>query len=324
MLIILEGVPAVGKSVVADRLSTRLRSEFPADTVEVWRNGAPREHPLDEYVTTLLGYRPRALRRDASGEPATPHGRHIICEGWHWAEAVHSAFHGRPTYLDTALLRYIEMFLCSRGALLVHLMGDELTSREHGDEIDMMRMRSGYQAMAQMSGMPVSTHHVEEAYLVDTILSDARNAEVKASVLNGLTTYVGASHSHTLLLGNARGRGIRDPRVPCFMPYPSTCGQYLMRALAGDAHTSHPGAMGMANALDVDDVGTIVSTVMPKRIITTGNVTRHVVNQIPEIFRTVGQHVTVMHPQYARRTIEADDSAWAYGQSIVWTLKHGV
>src|ERR1044072_5037413 len=97
LLIILEGPLGVGKSDLAERVSAEILRRYPSDTVEIRRPGIPRLHPLDEYVVTLLDYRPHR-------------NRHIICDGWHWAEVVYSTVFGRPSKLHTSVFQYIEMF----------------------------------------------------------------------------------------------------------------------------------------------------------------------------------------------------------------------
>lgn len=330
MLIILEGASGVGKSSVAEQLTDTIRSRWPRDTVEVWRPGVPYGHPLDTYVTPLLGYRPQAPRPDADGSLSPAH--HIICEGWHWAEAVYSQLFGRHTHLNTALLRYVELFLASRGAHLVHLIRDatditqDMRSRESDylSETDVSRMITGYMAVARLSALPAQECHVEDTHLVDSILAAARGHEVRASVLNPLTTYIGMPQVHTLVLGNTRGHGVRDARTPCFMPYPSTCGEFLMRGLAGLPHVRQIGTVGLANACDTDALSEILRIVSPRRILTLGDAARHALNiLVPDVARC-DAHVTVSHPQYARRDITASNAAMLYGQSIGWILKHGV
>lgn len=92
-----------------------------------------------------------------------------------------------------------------------------------------------------------------------------------------MTTYTGPLLVHTLILGNARGPGLRHPDSPAFIPYPSTCGAYLMRALAsitGRPEWPQIGLYGIANANDVDDLHPIVNAVQPERIIVLGSENR--------------------------------------------------
>jgi hypothetical protein len=137
-------------------------------------------------------------------------------------------------------------------------------------EIAIMRTITAYMGMSTLSTLRCEEMHVESLDLVSSIVSRAREREVAAMSLNNLTTYVGNPSVDTLFLGNVRGPGIRHELAPAFMPYPSTCGEYLMEALVCTDFGLTPRLGGIANAWDVDSLGEIIARVTPRRIVAFG------------------------------------------------------
>lgn len=282
MLIILDGPPGVGKSDLAEQLCAEIIRRHPQDTVEIRRQGIPRLHPLDEYVLPLLDYRPHreAHARQPDGSMVRTPARHIICDGYHWGEYVHSTVFGRATHLNTPVFHYVEMFLASRGAHIVSLvrdaedLADVATERGYGTpvspEVTMMRTISGFMGVSHLSALPAEEMHVETEDIVPAIVSRARAREAAAGSVENLATYVGPPQADTLVLGNVRGPGLRHELAPAFMPYPSTCGEFLMDALTYTDVGVAPRTFGIANAWDVDDLEEIVSAVAPRRIVALG------------------------------------------------------
>lgn len=139
MLIILEGVDCSGKSTLAQKIMTRLSLQ-PNTTVELLHRGPPKSHPVQEYMIPLSEYKPN-----------TSH--HIICDRWHWGEAVYPEILDRKSEMTSDLFRTIEQFLAERGAIVILLdppqadltarmntRGDELINVQH-----MIGIRQRYQ-----------------------------------------------------------------------------------------------------------------------------------------------------------------------------------
>lgn len=298
MLVIVEGPDCARKSTLVDALARELEREYPHDSVEVRRAAAPSGHPLDEYVTPLLDYRPHG-------------GRHVLCDRWHLGEVVYPAVFDRATRLDPAVLAYVELFLRSRGALLVVVTPpvDELLRclRTRGDplvdERQLVVAREGFVDAATRSSLPLIwlKDEVVAHELTYAVISEALTyASLAASPrLDDFVTYVGDVAPRTILLGDVRRTGSEPGDLrPAFMPYPATSGHYLLRAFAADAR--FPGArVGLANACDVDDVRALVARLAPREVVALGaNAARAVAGA-----RLGGWAAErrAPHPQYWRR-----------------------
>lgn len=303
MLLIVEGGDGVGKSTLVADVAEVLRTAYPDDTVELWRKGPPKSHPVDEYVIPLLTYRPGR-------------GHHIVCDRWHIGELVYPKIFGRQTAMTPGVLMYVELFLKSRGAYLAYLQ------RDHVDVIDTLTTRGddlvvndqaipillAFQRAYRSSTLPKSVSHVAQPNLAEWLVAEAARAELKAKSLNDFTTYVGPADPKLLLLGDVRGPRSVDPLDPAFAPYPATSGAYLMRALT--ATHWHPNtSVGIANACDVDSVADMLSVLRPNQVVTLG---ANSYRSTTLITTNVG---AVTHPQFMRRFYHHDHAA--YGLTIM-------
>jgi len=255
MLIILEGPDCSGKSTLASKLACELEKRFPDNTVTLLHKGPPEVHPLDEYETPLLDYRPQR-------------GHHIICDRWHWGESVYPTVLNRPTLMDDGVRLHIEMFLRSRGAIIVHVSAndrvlDQCISRRGDDLIEAGKghqLNELYEIVAMSSLLPIV--NVDGRHVIDdTIQAIIHRAGIESTAavkLNPFTTYIGPPSPRMLLIGDVRHHvdpdaSASDPR-PTFMPYQSTSGHFLTNALARHADIRELRSMGIVNACDVDDI----------------------------------------------------------------------
>lgn len=290
MLFLLDGVDGVGKSTLATRIAEYLHEHRPTETVEVWHAGKPTQHPLDEYVAPLIAYRPRTQR-------------HIICDRWHWGESVYPRVRDRDTQLNGWVNRYVELFLQSRGALGVHVWRDHAevqdVFRDRGEfvltETELTTTQRLFSETMRRSEIHKVTVRPDEVGVVEYLVAEASRAELRSRSLNGFTTYVGPSQVDTLVLGDVRGPGQRHVNGPAFMPYPSTSGAFLMRALYFQRVSDEN--VGIANACDVDSIADLVSITQPYNVVTLG---RNAYDAYVNLFGPddVG---AVPHPQYVRR-----------------------
>ncbi len=296
MLIIVEGPDGAGKTRLCDELEVRIRTRFHAiDSVVRISAGPPTRHPLDEYELSLLPYRPT--------------DRYVICDRWHIGEYVYPAVLGRCTSWNAAVGRHISMFLRSRGALVVLLNPpmQTLVDRVNLRGDDLVHVNQLAEISARYASLPIELRpdlrYEYSSPNADTVINTAMFAESTAFPLSQFVTYVGPPRPQLLLLGDTRGtddaraRLSRDPeslaarvnrRSPAFMPYPSTCGAFMLQYLG----TSD---VGLANACDVDDPALLVKVLKPERVVTLGRNAHRRLNELGV------PHGTVPHPQYIRR-----------------------
>lgn len=297
MLIILEGPDGAGKTTLAQELAAHL-SRTTSDDVEVWHADAPTRHPIAEYMVPLFSYRPGT-------------GRHVVLDRWHWGERVYPKVLDRLSQLGDAEWWSIEAYLRRLGALVVHCERD--TRQEYVDvyrergldatpdawqyaQLDRIRLeftRTGYR-----SQLP-TLMHVPGRFELDEIVARARELERCYRDLNEFTTYLGRLRPATLLLGETRNIvPERDPanRYPAFVPFSSSSGLYLLRALASLNSRSWIHSTGIANACDVDDVFTLWKTLGEPDVVALGVDAARALARIGDV-----PYGVVPHPQYVRR-----------------------
>lgn len=294
MLILFDGPDCVGKSTLAVQVTKDLeRGTGDESNVELIHKGPPTLHPLDEYVVPLLSYRPFR-------------GEHVVCDRWHWGEAVYPTVFDRATRFDDAVRYYTELFLMSRGAYVVHVTGPEdRTTRciEHrGDDLvnveSVRTMHSLFEDCERLSLNPfvrVDGHEVygRELEYMD-IIEHAGSFGRVAAKLSPFTTYVGPPTPKLLLLGDIRGKSMPscDDLRPAFMPYPNTSGHYLLTQLTRHLNITQLKHIGLANACDVDDAHRLWRTLGKPYTVTLG---RHATKSADW-----ADHSTP-HPQFVRR-----------------------
>ena len=283
MLIIVEGTDGTGKTTLIGELRELLEERGGA--VEVLHRGPPQEHPLVEYEDALHGYVPGA-------------GQHVLCDRWHLGELVYA-----PLYRDGSELggqrgagrRHVELFLQSRGALLVHLTADEdevhrrldvrgedYLKREHVGRT----LRAFSDAAKDALTWRVDVHSPYHPVSVPSLVTAAHEAEQQAAALAPFWGYIGHPRPDVLLVGdraNALGR-----QLP-FLPLNGACSSWLLDAL-------HPWTLrvGLVNAHE-EDVESLWIALGRPQVVALGREAQHVLR------RDLLPHGAVPHPQYARR-----------------------
>ena len=290
-------------------------------------SGPPKLHPLDEYERPLFAYRPNQHH-------------HIICDRWHIGELIYPTVLSRQTQMDLGIFQHIELFLQSRGAIMLHITqpSDILYKRivKRGDDLispDQVALtRTLFYDMTKISSLLYNTFMPSTrsgaqatqrtATHINQILSAAHTLERETRDLNSFVTYIGGANPFTLLLGDQRGSGTfalsqdqAEYHAPAFMPYSGTSGLYLMHALAPGLNQLDD-RIGIANANDVDDVNKLWHTLTYPEIITLG---QHAHNHLLDLRIP---HRQAPHPQWVRRFQHnrADDYA-AYildNEVITW------
>jgi thymidylate kinase len=310
LLIIVDGPDCAGKSTLVSALVDRLVGRFPGHFHTCFHKNPPTAHPLAEYVEPLLGYRP--------GQ-----GHHVVTDRWHWGEAVYPDLFDRPTRMDPGVWRYTEMFLRSRGAMVVYpqVEPEEMLRRymDRGDDlvsaVDMGRADQSFRALAVRSRLPVFRFRgdlVTLASRVETMINEAMVYEREASRLNFLETYVGPARVTHLLVGDERPPRM-DRDHPAFMPYAPRSGHFLLNALRG----RNLGSLGIVNANDVDSVGYTWEVVgRPDHVVALGRLASRRLDQAGIV------HSRVPHPQFVRRFYQRHRDE--YGLAIAEALSDKV
>lgn len=295
MLIILEGPDCTGKSTLATFIRTALEEFIPHQQIEMLHAGPPTRHPLDEYELPLFAYQPGT--------------RSVVVDRWHWGERVYPAVLRRSSRMNDAVWLHLELFMQSRGALVMHLTASttelRLRIRLRGDELitpDMMHaIRAGFmdcETRAINRFMRTSIMRPEFNNNPGRMLQKARSIirtaqalEVDCRALSNFVTYVGPPTPDVLLLGDVRGAPVPARLIdgPAFMPY-SASSLYLMQALV-QVRRKTTRTFGIANACDVDDPHELRHALMQPRIVALGENASRKFPKAPK----------VRHPQYWNR-----------------------
>jgi len=313
VIIIIEGTDGSGKSTLAQSIADAIRDANPNDTVVTLHAGPPEpnSHPLDLYERPLLNYRPGT-------------GHHLILDRWHIGEWIYPEVFGRPTLADTAAWRHIDLFLQSRGAILIHATPPVQTIvaniRKRGDDLVKVRQLQGihaaYSAMVRASHLPKIRYTVlGNPFVPGEAIRFARWAEGQVQPLRPFVTYVGRHRPRGLLLGDVRHE-LRDQARqlspdetreygPAFGPYLATSGHFLLSHLPYDLFRS---GIGLANACDVDNAEELWEALGRPATVALGK----------NAARCAPWARQVEHPQYIRRFHHK--SGAAYGQRIADAL----
>lgn len=242
MLIILEGPDGAGKTMLAREIQRQL---YGTDSVTVvLHKGPPKSDGFTEYLVPLDTYTPGR-------------GLNVICDRWHLGELVYPEIFNREPVLDRLQFGYLDLFLRSRGALLVHVTASygtlikRVRERESGESyLEVIQGCDGFgrsRSISTLPWYPVDTTVHQHEDLVETakrIIARAQATENGVKELAEFPNYAGPPRPDLLLLGDVRGKKRLD--IPtAFAPLSSSSGQYLHRAIDGEALAG--GRVGFAN-----------------------------------------------------------------------------
>lgn len=296
MLIILEGPDGAGKTVLAERLMSRIEATLsvPESPIYIHKKRPTEPTFLAEYLQPIADYVPRS-------------GRTLILDRWHLGELVYPEMTDRKTLATFVDFRYLEMFLRSRGAIIVHVSTSSATT------LQTIHERPGHEPLeervleqqASFSRAYKSTKLRRHSYdrnvddssgSVDVIIKIAQTAEYDTPMLNRNPTYVGPTHPAVVLLGDQRNVRAGHFEYPtAFVPEPATSGHFLMNGLP--KHWLEHGLFGFMNANEGHDVRIFDETFVQPRWVVLGREAEKALRDSAEI----DDFGVVPHPQYIRR-----------------------
>jgi thymidylate kinase len=286
LLITLEGCDGTGKSTLAESLADIAGSN--GIVVRMLHRGKPtHDDAFDEYELELLDYRPT-------------NNELVICDRWHWCEAIYGPKYRGRSMLDDAGLRHIDLFLRARGAVQVLLdMPPVIVQQrlaQRGDDMvevnDVPGIMDKYCVLAANVGRHVVWQDPNDRHAAESLFVMATLAGEQACDLPVTETYVGPCSPELLLVGETRGTGpARRDNLPAFVPRAATSGHYLLTTLE---RADVPPTYGLVNALE-DDVPALWHVLGHPHVVALGITAHH------ELERGRVPHGWVPHPQYVRR-----------------------
>lgn len=255
---------------------------------EVRHCGPLKAHPLNEYELPLADYRPG-------------NGQTIIYDRHYLGELIYGPIYRNTSALDDASTLHVELFLKSRGAVMVSLLHDKVTIAQRlndrgetflqPEHVD--RVIGSYRFMRHVVSLTSVNHDGDVTDgLIDDVLAAAEFEEAMCAELSWFRTYVGSPVPEILLLGETRGptSPLATGRHPsAFTPFSGSSGHYLLSALAQTRH-----ALGIANALE-DDVHALWQVLGCPKVVALGKAAQ------VECARAGVPHGSVPHPSWARR-----------------------
>ena len=309
MLIVVEGPDGAGKSTLVDKIArgvsngrtpcarrtgepyARLGNGLVYGDTQVLHRGPPERHPLEEYVLDLDGYDPR-------------YGDHVVCDRWHLGEPIYGKIYRDASVLAGAGLRYVDLYLRSRGGvtLVVNADADELERRlaERGDDYvnpkDLRRISEAYDKFEVDLTIDTTVAFDHAAGLArDAIEMAERRAKQAAVVFDATDRWLGEPIPDVLLVGDVTSprhlRGERPTYRTPFVPYPDGSGHALLGALPDPFWRT----VALVNQAEVE-LGDVWDALgRPPVVALGGNASRACADAFGS------RYAAVPHPQYVRR-----------------------
>lgn len=313
MLIVIEGCDGVGKTSLARDLCALVGAEYR-------HLSAPKRHPLEECVLDLDAYRP--------GD-----GKHVVVDRFHIGEMVYGPRYRGVSQLglpDGPAHRWIDLYLRSRGALLVHVFADletvvERVGQRGDDMVDVADLEQLLDAYVQALATPlcetvdVKVPGVQHTRMLDFIRVLAGGLEDDvAPVFDVTDRFLGFARPNVLYVGDETSPTHLNGKRPLyrapFVPYDNTSGYYLFEALPRRA-LQHA---AFVNSAEVDLVRVHEALGLPT-VVALG---RHAARALDA---ASVPYLETRHPQYVRRFHHSKLAAWGAhvaglveGKEVAW------
>lgn len=298
MFVILEGVDGAGKSSLAQELYLHPMMK----NCRLIHKGPPQtNHLLREYLADIAWYR-----------ADDPDESNVVCDRWHLGELVYPQLQrGRTSLATRETLGYLDLWLLSRGVLLVHVWADPMTvyrrRLNRGEAVvNVGEIHAEHDLFVRaVDAAPHPKLQVDTGAglsisdIATQVMLQAEAASMHVAPLARFTTYVGPRVPDVLLVGDERGPDRAGSRLysTAFVPLPHTSGSYLMRALPDDLLVA--GRVGLANVNESDDVVSLWDTLGQPPVVALGH------NAYDGCVRSGLTNATqvgaVPHPQWTRR-----------------------
>lgn len=296
MFLVLEGPDGAGKTSLSERLKDLLEHQW---WVRYGHCGPLTGDPLVEYELAFDDYDP--------GEDNT---HWVVQDRLHWGETVYGPLYRGGSKLTPAMFRHVELYLASRGAVMVHVTADletlERRQREKNEDFQLpehtRQVREQFQRRSTHSSIAVDFRTDElfdDSYEVRVLrlLERAAGRRYLARRYRHYPSYLGSLTPSTLLVGERRNTNSKT-RPDChaaFLPYPETSGAYLLDTLrlTSDNRFSDRN-LGIVNA---DELDATFAYTFPSvtRVVALGRYAEKVLSDLQV------EHRAVPHPQYVRR-----------------------
>lgn len=298
VFVILEGVDGAGKSSLAQELYRHPTMK----NCRLIHKGPPQtDHLLREYLAEIAWYR-----------ADDPSESNVVCDRWHLGELVYPQLQvGRASLATRETLAYLQLWLLSRGAVLVHVQASSTAIyRRRLERRELVVNTAAVQAECELFTRAFEMSHqrklqvhtdvgLSTSDLVKHVMLQAVSEMLHVAPLARFTTYVGPRVPDVLLVGDERGPDRAGSRLygTAFVPLPHTSGSYLLRALPDDLLMA--GRVGLANANENDDVVSLWDTLGYPPVVALGH--KAYDGCIRSGLTNVTQVGAVPHPQWTRR-----------------------
>jgi hypothetical protein len=296
-IVIVEGPDCAGKTTFVEQLAKTLPR--PPVLIHSGPPDPPDRDPYEEYEQVI---------DEVYADPFTV----VVADRHHWGEVVYGDVFGRESRLHRPSgWRHVELFLASRGAIVVYLHQPrhvlEQCLKQRGDDLVEPYMYdqilAGYDWCLRNTVLPVIC--LRRPTLMDAggIAYMVTNRLLATRTFYHESTYIGQRRPEVLLFGERRGGQPPHADRAAFVPRGGTSGRYLLSALPEDLWPR----IGIVNACEDSPRKTWALLDHPPAV-ALGRAADEALT------RSGIPHASVPHPQFVRRFLHREMQT--YGRLI--------